>query len=362
MTSDPRGGWQPADDSPDGQPPAFPGTPPSGWGVPESAPKPGIIPLRALSFGEILEGSLRLLRTYPGPVLGLAAVLAGIQALTSTGLIVALAGGIEAAAAALDPATLSPSASPDDAAQVEALQEIIDAIVASGALTALAVASLVSGLVSLLAAGLFTALTGEAVLGRPLRISGAWTVVRPRVGALILTTLLYATLSIGYIVILALTVALAAALGGAAAGALVALVVIAGVVIGIWALFRIVLANTVVVLEKARPIEAVRRSWRLTRGSWGRVFAIIVVTTVLAAVVGSIISVPIVSLGTLAGVSTTGVTSGAVVASNALSTFVQSLISLPFVAAVMSLLYIDLRMRKENLAEALIQASREDAE
>lgn len=360
MTSDPRGGWEPAEESTPEQPPAFPGQNQSGWGVPPEAPRPGIIPLRPLSFGEILEGSLRLLRSYPGPVLGLAAVLAGIQAVVATGLIVVLAGGVEAAASALDPTTLTTPAGGDEAAQVQALQDAIDSIVASGALTALAGASIVSGLVSLLAAGLFTALTGEAVLGRPLRIAGAWRVVRPRVGSLVLTTLLYAALTIGYIIVLALTIALVAALGGAAAGALVALVAIAGLVVGVWLLFRIVLANTVVVLEKSGPLTALRRSWRLTRGSWGRVFGIIVVTTILAAFVGSIISIPIVSVGTIAGASTTGLTSGAVVASNALSTFVQSFISLPFVAAAISLLYIDTRMRKENLAEALIQTAAED--
>lgn len=368
MSSDPTPGWssdstgrepgESAGGQPPAAPPPFPGAGPSGWGLPPSAPRPGIIPLRPLSFGEILEGSLRLLRFYAGPVLGLAAALAAVQTAVTTGLVVVLSGGLEQAATALVPTDLSTTPTgADEAAQIQALQEIVDAIVASGALTALAVASLISGLVSLLAAGLFTALTGEAVLGRPLRIAGAWHVVRPRIGALIITTLLYAGLTVGYIVALALLVTVAAALGGAATGALIALILVAGLVVAVWVLFRLTLANTVVVLEKARPLTALRRSWHITRGSWGRVFGLIVVTSLLAAIVGAIISAPIVALGTMAGLSTTGTTAGAVVASNALSTFVQSFLSLPFVAAAISLLYIDLRMRKENLAEALIQAS-----
>src|SRR5436189_5109997 len=40
-----------------GQPGAGYGAPPGGWAPPPQAPKPGVIPLRPLAVGEILDGA-----------------------------------------------------------------------------------------------------------------------------------------------------------------------------------------------------------------------------------------------------------------------------------------------------------------
>src|SRR3954469_4058172 len=102
--SEPTPGWA----SPGGQQPApTPGPPPGptadwqpaagwaqpgwgqpGWGQPRPPePKPGVVPLRPLGLGELLDGAVALIRRYPRPVLGLSAALA----IVSTALNVTLA-------------------------------------------------------------------------------------------------------------------------------------------------------------------------------------------------------------------------------------------------------------------------------
>src|SRR6185436_2895825 len=75
----PQPGWgqQPPPQPGWGQQPTWGQPPPGpGWAPPPQAPKPGIVPLRALGVGDLLEGALSFIRSDPRTILGLAAVLA----------------------------------------------------------------------------------------------------------------------------------------------------------------------------------------------------------------------------------------------------------------------------------------------
>ena len=338
--SDERGGWTPA------EPPSFGGGDPQ-WQQPSGAPKPGIIALRPLSFTEILEATVRLLRRHAGTVFGIAAALAAIQAVATSALVLAMSGSISDAAKVLNwqPGSSTPESM---TALFADLRQVV---------VALGVAAIVSFMVSLIGTGLFTVLTARAVLGKPLTFAQAWEQVRARLGALLGTTLVYLA---GFVVFVAAVAGIAIALGQSESTVGFAILVVTVAIIGaFWAAFRLLLVNTIVVLEKCGPRMAFARSWKLTKGSWWRIFGIVAVATLIATTIGSLVSVPVVSLGTASGITSDGLTDGAVVAANFLSTFVQGLLSVPFVSAVISLLYVDLRMRKENLAPALIQASEE---
>lgn len=339
--SNPDGGWSAA------EPPKFPGEDPK-WQAPGQALKPGIIALRPLSFGEIFEGSLALFRRHASTVIGIAAVLALFQAIVTTMLVVAAAGSIRDAAEALQ---WQPPAGADTPEELlSAFSDIQMVVVAAG------VAALVSTFMSLVGTGLFTVVTAEAVIGKRVTPTTAWNKAKGRIGALLVTTILAFVL---FIAAVAVIVGLIVLTASADQQGLAGLIGIAGFLMLIWATFRLTLINTAVVLEKISPVKALKRSWRLTKGAWWRTFGMIVVASLAAAIVSSIVSLPLVSLGTASGVSSDGVTPGAIVASNLLSTFVQGLISLPFVSAAISLVYIDLRIRKEGLAEKLAQASQE---
>src|SRR5262244_3395884 len=102
------GGYGPAPPAGDGAPPGSgygqagygpagpgqPGTgyPPSGgWTAPPpQAPKPGVIPLRPIAVGEILDGAFTSIRRNPKATLGIAAVVLTISGIITTGLEVLL--------------------------------------------------------------------------------------------------------------------------------------------------------------------------------------------------------------------------------------------------------------------------------
>ncbi|MBO7941512.1 hypothetical protein JTP77_037285, partial [Streptomyces sp. S9] len=48
----------------------------SGWGGPPPAVKPGVIPLRPLGVGEMLDGAVSTMRTYWRTVLGISLAIA----------------------------------------------------------------------------------------------------------------------------------------------------------------------------------------------------------------------------------------------------------------------------------------------
>jgi hypothetical protein len=48
--------------------------------------KPGVIPLRPLGVGEILDGAVTTIRRNPGPMLGLSAIVAVLTQLLGVGL------------------------------------------------------------------------------------------------------------------------------------------------------------------------------------------------------------------------------------------------------------------------------------
>src|SRR5699024_6846346 len=98
----------------------------------------------------------------------------------------------------------------------------------------------------------------------------------------------------------------------------------------------------------------IARSWRLTRGSFWRLFGIMLLTVVLVSILVSILSVPFTMFGSVFA------TQGEVLVPLILSSIVQlvgSAISIPVMAAVLALLYIDVRMRKEGLDVELARAA-----
>jgi hypothetical protein len=103
------------------------------------------------------------------------------------------------------------------------------------------------------------------------------------------------------------------------------------------------LAVPVLLTEDAHGTSALRRSRELVRGNWWRVFAVVALGYLLSGILGGAIE------GVVAGVTTVSTSSdtvaGAVV--NIVAGTVSSLITTPFVAAFLTVLYFDLRVRKE---------------
>ena len=104
----PAAGTPPPSGSGWGQPPpAAPGATGWGWARPERG-QAGVIPLRPLGVGEILDGAVTTIRRNPGPMLGLSAIVAVLTQLLGLGVGYLLLRG----APAIE--SLEPTASPGD--------------------------------------------------------------------------------------------------------------------------------------------------------------------------------------------------------------------------------------------------------
>ncbi len=326
-------------------PPAYgpPGQPAWGqqapWGPPPPAPKPGIVPLRPLGVGELLDGALSLIRSNPRTVLGLAAAISAVSALVQTiGLWFSLQ-FIDAA----QPAAGS--------AEVDVTAELTSLI--SGSVAQL-IPAIVAGFLQVLASGLFIVLVGAAVLGRKLDASQTWASLRPRVLPLIGVTvliglggLLAVALMVGVIVALALGIGTWAVLPGIVIG-------IGGAIALVYVYVKLSLASPALVMEGVGVLESLKRSWVLVRRSWWRVLGILILAAIITSLLTTVVTVPITLIATLAsGFSESFVPT---VLATGVATLVAGIITLPFSAAVTGLLYIDLRMRREALDIELVSA------
>ena len=98
-------------------------------------------------------------------------------------------------------------------------------------------------------------------------------------------------------------------------------------------------------VEGKGPIDALRRSYQLVRGRWWRVFGTVVVVLLVCLGMGIVIGVPLVLVSqALSGIGLGAIESFVDVIANSI---VMTLV-LPALFIALTLLYFDLRVRKEN--------------
>ncbi|MCY7412994.1 MAG: glycerophosphoryl diester phosphodiesterase membrane domain-containing protein [Salinibacterium sp.] len=319
-----------------------------GWAPP---PKPGLVPLRPLAFPTILAAAFQVMRRNPGPTFGFALLITGVIVLVSSavvGLVTVLAFSrtFNAAAEDLDTITAGSVALVVLAAVVPVVLSIV-------------VASILQGIVSLEVA--------RATLGEKLKLSGLWRSARGRIGALIGWSALVTAVVLVAFIIVAAVIGLLIALGGPAG---IAVGVILGLLAGlgaaalfIWLGTKLALVPSVLMLERTRLADAVRRSWSLTNNYFWKTFGIILLVNVIVQTVASVISFPLSVVAGFGGalLDPSGSSEGFLVIS-IIVTVLSVVISVVFGAialvaqsATPALLYIDIRMRKEGLDLELLR-------
>ncbi|XVX19369.1 glycerophosphoryl diester phosphodiesterase membrane domain-containing protein [Actinomycetota bacterium] len=309
-----------------------------------SAHKPGIIPLRPLGIGEVIEGAFRALRSNPRAFFGLC-VLVNAAVL----LVIALGVGAMVGIAYL-----------------MGESDAFDTLATVG-FTIGAVGAIILSLVSAQAlSGMLAYAVGEATLGRYPSMREVWRRTR---GALLRLTGLCLLLSLP--VLLGLT-----AIGlliwwgfssdqpvvGAIGIGLALLTLLAVAYLGV----RFILAAPALVLERLGIIAAVRRSWSLTDRMFWRTFGIVILGTLLTSVLQYVLStvlqmvgLALMALATVAMQNETGQLVGSIlmIGFSLLSSVVSSLFVQPFMAALYALAYLDARIRKEGFDLALLRAA-----
>lgn len=319
-------------------PPGAPYPPPGnggnlqpGYGHLVAAHKPGVIPLRPLSLGDIYDGAFKTIRRSPGATVG-AAVLVSSVAM----LIPLLIGGLIVRLADL-------SVSMTETEDTTAFTGLLNGTQYGGSLVQALGLIFVTGIVSLVVA--------SATLGRRISLGEAWQGTRGK-----RWRLLGLSLSLSLMILLMIAVYVAAwfpvvlvsnSPWPIVAWAVVTLPLFLCALIFVW--IRVVyLAVPPLMLEPIGIFRAIGRGWELTRGAFWRTLGISVLTSMITQFAASIIVVPVLIAGFVAGYAVSGTLGtflflGLMVVGQVLaSAFVA-----PFSAGVTSLQYIDLRMRKE---------------
>ncbi|MBH5336669.1 hypothetical protein IHE55_18565 [Streptomyces pactum] len=333
-------------------PPAVGGAPPGwggGWAPAMTAPRPGTIPLRPLGVGEILDGAVATVRAHWRTVLGIAlavAVVTQTLATLATGLWLRDVSGLED----LD----------DDTPTAEQTLDAIGGTLGNGATV------LIGVLATVAATALLTVVTGRAVLGRGIGAGEAWRAARPQLPRLCGLVLLLPLIVFGALLAGFAPGVLLALAGAEEAGAALALLGgFAGLGAGIWLWIRYSLAAPALMLEKAGVTTALRRSAKLVRGAWWRVFGIQLLVLVIVLVVEAVVEIPT-SMVAMAfgGDSATDWLSGedtsvswTFLAVIGLGGVLSTTLTLPLTAGVTALLYIDQRIRREALDLELARAT-----
>jgi hypothetical protein len=323
--------------------------------APPLAPRPGIIPLRPLSLGDLYDGAFRAIRQNPKVMLIFPALLSVVTAVLSEVLTLAVGSQLSwlsddldmLSSGVTDPSFEGPSAS---------------SVAGLGLLAV--VVLVVTVLVTLVIQGLVIANIGQAVLGRTPTPRAVWASVRGRtLGGLVVISLFGALVPVVSLVVL---VALVALVAQASTGAAVALGVVGGLALAVawvWFVVKLLLAAPVLVLERSTVRASIARAWRLTRGSFWRVLGIGLLTAILAGILSGLLRVPATVFDAVVGFSAGGsdsLSGGSLVASAVVSVVfavIATTVTTAFTGGVTALLYIDLRMRREGLDVSLTAAA-----
>ncbi|MET9519246.1 glycerophosphoryl diester phosphodiesterase membrane domain-containing protein [Streptomyces sp. NPDC002994] len=316
-----------------------------GWGGPAPVAKPGVIPLRPLGIGEILDGAVSTLRAHWRTVLGITVTVAVItqicDILIQRHLLPA-------------PPEVDPNATPS-----EALSQSFDAMQSTVINAAPTFAIALIG--TLFTTALLTMVISRSVLGRPVTLADAWREAKPQLPQLLGLALLLPLLAAAIMTVGILPGLL---LGGAAGIALALLLGTAAFVAVLWLMVRFSLASPALMLERQSIKKSLSRSAKLVSGAWWRVFGIMLLTMLLTFIVSMIIAVPFGLIAYAADDGLDGLFTGQTpefgwpfLIITGIGAVIAASITYPINAGVTVLLYIDQRIRREALDLELARAA-----
>jgi hypothetical protein len=270
---------------------------------PTYRPQQDGIPLRPLGVGELLDGTFSTIRRNPRATVGLAALLVALQQVISLAVQLATNG--------------LPTQVGGETPSIQVL------IGGFGGITSALVAAVIGAVIT----GMLVVVVSEDVLGRRVTAADVWRRIRPRVWALLL----------------------AAAIAGILPYVGLLFLILPGLIL--WSLWA--LTTPALVLEGLGPFAALRRSAQLAGPALVRVFGVRTLSVLMGLLIQVLIALPfglIAALIVVAGDGEPGTTATvAILALDALGGILAGMITAPFLAGVLALLYIDRRMRAEGL-------------
>lgn len=340
----------------------------SGWGPSPSVPEqslatdqfgqqPPVIGFHPLTLGELFEGTFAAIRSNPRTMFTISVAcfgLVGLVAALTNALLFHLWGINDALSNEPMTGVLSPLANEEMPGELMGLLELSAVQTAFSILQSFAV---------LLVAGMLVLVVTNAVVGLNLNLAATWQQLRPRLWRLILTTLLVwvtlGALTLVLVGVVALPVAFAIYYESAR-GALIVFAIVAffaAIAVVIWVGIRLSFATLIVVVENVAVGAAIGRSWNLTaRAAWrllGRYILLGILMGIVMSLLGGALLMSVMVATSFAPAWVSGFVGTLILA--ILAGFAQ-----PVSSSYTALMYVDERIRKENLAPVLAAALEEN--
>lgn len=339
---------------------------PPGWGGWTPPPKPGVIPLAPLKLGDLLNGAFSTMGRYWKQLFGMGTALYGGAALV-------MAAGVAVAYSAISEhvnrvVSLSSGEEPASA-------DLVPMLTALGVLTLLGILTMT--IVSGLMYAAVPAILQDAVLGRHITFATVWRRACARLPAMIGTVIVTALIAmvpfvlglVAFVGGIVSVVSMDSDSAGITAVSLGALGLLVTAPLSTWLWVKFSLAPTAVVFEGQGVLASLRRSSQLVRGDWWRIFGISMLVYVMAAMAGYFVQLPFSVLGMFPGMIGTSsldddptatavivAISGYAVAT-LLGQLISQIISTTFPQLMIGLLYVDRRIRTEDLGPVLAEAA-----
>ena len=315
------------------------------WGG-SAEPKPPVIPFRPLNLGNLFDGTFAAIRSNPRVMFAISLGVMGIVGVLS-GIVSALV-----PETSIDQITVGTDT--EFAVGMSDLYPVFSDLGLQG------IVGLISAAASLLVTGMLVLSVTNAVVGINLDLKATWEALKPHFWRLVGTSLLVwlivgVVAAVIFIVPIVLVGIIALASSGDSMWFLGFLIVLIplGIIVTVWVSVRLYFATLVAVVEGAMPATAIRRSWTLTKGAFWRILGRMLLMSIIVAIV----------VGLLGGTISAVIVFGTSVLPWPVTAFLLALVSalvsglaMPFSASYTSLMYVDERMRKENLGPVLAQA------
>lgn len=301
-----------------------------------AAHKPGALPLRPLNLGNIYDGAFRIIRFNPKATVGAAVMVTAVAMLVPVVVTLVLTFTIGIATDA------SGEVDPD-----ASVAELVGALAAYGSL----LLSLVVAQVGVVyVTGMVAHVTRAAAVGRRLGLAEAWAATRGKrwrlLGLTLVLNLTYLVLLVAYVLLWVLVVVVSTSPWLVVIWGVVSVPAFLALCCWLWIRYYY-LPVPALMLEPVGVFGAIGRGWQLSSRQYWRTFGIALLTVLIAQFAGGLLSFPVSLVGNLVALAVPEQAVLALIMTQAVALVVQNAFVAPFLAAVTSVQYVDLRMRKE---------------
>ncbi|MFF1828627.1 glycerophosphoryl diester phosphodiesterase membrane domain-containing protein [Paenarthrobacter sp. NPDC058040] len=309
-------------------------------------PKPGIIPLRPLQFGEFLDGAFQTIRRNAASMVGSALIVQAVSGIVTGVLTMAVLPAMESLQSVNRRADLDSFLGP-----------------VVGFLAAIFGVVILTTVLGSVLQGVFAVPVSRSVLNRRTGFRQMWKLAARQIWPLLgVAALLTFVGLLAVAAVVGVAVLLIMSMGPAGIGLAVPLW-IGAIVLFVWIGLKLMFAPAAIVVERVGVYDGLLRSWQLTRNSWWRILGISLVVAIMVGVIGNVVQIPV-SLAT-EGVGTVfsphpdaSSTGSGLLLATVISTIVAVLVgsvTFAFQTSVTALIYVDLRMRREGLDVELMR-------